>query len=210
MMLELTLTKKSKRNARKIRQKNENKWLIYRVLSVILFVVCIISFFVGIFIVANSDYDTISMYITVFSISLIGYVVTRSLLTKASSHWIQDRLNERVWIEGNQVYHFMQTSFAAGLNTYNADERAYLFVMDISSISNARYDDKSRRIEFVAEGNGFHYADYYKNIVDKEWPLKRFEAIFYDAMNPSLYETLKKYGVEFEVGTIHYKFSNQI
>lgn len=209
-MLELMMTKKSKKIVRQIRQRNEKKWLWYRVISAILLMVSIISLLIGVFVIEYSDYEMVSRCIMVFAITLVGSFVTRFWMIKASSHWIQDRINERVWIEGEQLYHFLQTSFAAGLNTYNADEKAYLFVMDIPSINNARYDDKSRRIEFIANGKGIHYADYQKNIVDKEWALNGFKAIFYDAMNPSLYEILNEHGVKFEVGTINYKFSNSL
>lgn len=209
-MQEFAIYKSAKRKARKKRQNNEKRWLVYRILSTILLIICVMSFVIGIFVINNSDYNAISTYIMMFSITLIGFVVTRSLLTKASSHWIQDRLNERIWIEGNLLHHFLQTSFAAGLNTYNADERAYLFVMDISTIRDARYDDKSGRIEFTVDGKGLHYSDYQKNVIDKEWDLKGFEAIFYDAMKPSLYESLKCQGVKFQIGTINYKFTNQL
>lgn len=209
-MQELVITDKAKKKARKRRQKNEKKWLGYRIISSTLLVICVVSFVVGVFLVDDSNYNLFSTYTMVFSATLVGTVVARSLLTKASSHWIQDRLNERVWIETNQIHHFVQTSFAAGLNTYNADERAYLFVMDISSIRNARYDDKSGRIEFTVDGRGYHYSDYRKNVVDKEWTLNGFEAIFYDSTQPSLFDVLRECGVRFKVGTIDYKFSNQI
>lgn len=209
-MQELEITKKSKNKARKRRQKNESKWMAYRIITLIFVIACVMSFVVGIFLVKDSNYELFNSCAIVFSVTLIGIVVTKSFLTKASSHWIQDRLNERVWIENNQMYHFMQTSFAAGLNTYNADERAYLFVMDISTIRNAKYDDKSGRIEFTVNGNGYHYSDYRRNLIDKDWLLNGFEAVFYDAMQPSLFETLKNYGVKFQIGTINYKFTNRL
>lgn len=209
-MQELVITKKSKKRARKRRQKNESKWIAYRVITLIFVLICVLSFAIGMFLVSDANYQLFDTCAIIFSITFVGIVVTKSLLTKASSHWIQDRLNERVWIENNQIHHFMQTSFSAGLNTYNADERAYLFVMDISTIRNAKYDEKSGRIEFTVNGKGYHYSDYRRNIIDKDWLLNGFEAIFYDAMEPSLFETLKKQGVDFQVGVINYKFTNQL
>lgn len=168
------------------------------------------SFVLGIFVITDSNYEMFQTCIVVYALSLVGFVTTRGFLTKVTSHWIQDRLNERIWAEDNQLFHFLQTPFAAGLNIYNADETAILFCMDISSIRNARYDEKSKRIEFIANGHGCHYSDYRKNIIDKQWNLNGFEAIFYDCSEPSLFNYLKEQGVQFEVGTIEYKLSNQI
>ena len=210
IMGELIITKRTKKQARKKRQMNEKKWLPYRILSWIFLSVSIVGFVIGMFLTDYHDHRRLSVFIAIYSMALVSFVVTRSLLTKASSHWIQDRLNERIWIDGNQLHHFLQTAFAAGLNIYNADERAYLFVMDISTIRNARYDDKSGRIEFTVDGSGYHYSDYRRNTIDKQWALKGFGAIFYDAATPGLFESLKNRGVPFEIGTINYKFTNQI
>lgn len=209
-MQELIMTKKSKKKVRRIRQKNEKKWVIYQVLVWTFFILCAISIVVGLFFIDSMEDSLFDMCARTFSITLVGGVVTKALLTKASSHWIQDRLNERVWIEDGMLYHFLQTSFAAGLNSYNADERGYVFIMDISTIREAKYDEKSRRIEFIAEGRGMHYSDVRRKIVDREWPLQGYSAIFYDSMRPSLYESLIEQGVSFEVGTIEYKFSNKL
>lgn len=90
-------------------------------------------------------------------------------------------------------------AFAAGLNSRNADSTGYAFVMPFSSIRNVKYDEKSRRIEFLADGTGCNYSDVRKQIVDREWPLNGYEAIFYDYFEPSLIGTLKSKGINVEV-----------
>ena len=64
---------------------------------------------------------------------------------------------------------------------------------------NVKYDEKSRRIEFLADGTGCNYSDVRKQIVDREWPLNGYEAIFYDYFEPSLIGTLKSKGINVEV-----------
>lgn len=49
-----------------------------------------------------------------------------------ASHWIDDRLNERIWIEDGMLYQFIQISFVAGLNNRHVDERATVYIMDLS------------------------------------------------------------------------------
>lgn len=122
-----------------------------------------------------------------------------------SSHWIMDRLNERIWIEGNTLYHFVQTSFAAGLNSRNADERGYLFTMDISPVTEASVDPKSKRIEFKAWGTGYHFSDVRKESIDKQWPLKGFSAVFYYYTEPGLQEELERRGVSFREESLNFK-----
>lgn len=203
-------TDKLKRKARKIRQQNEKKWLLLRVLSLLFLVAFTISFVIGIFYIKTTDYKMFDIYAITFSVTFVCFVITRSLLTNLTSHWIQDRLNERIWIENDILYHFMQVAFGTGWNYRNTDSTAYVFEMDISTIRNAKFDEKSHRIEFTINGRGCHYSDYRRKIIDREWELNGFQAIFYDATNPSLYEYLKGIGIPFEVGTIEYKMTNKI
>ena len=209
-MKELISTKKSKKKARKRRYKNENKWIGYKIASAIFFMISIIAFIISSVIIDKSNYEVKDTWDVIFAASVVIGFAIRFLMTKAASHWIQDRLNERIKVEDGKLNHFLQVSFAAGYNTYNGGRQAYLYVMDISTITNAKYDEKSGRIEFKCNGEGKHYSDYLQNIIDKEWALNGFEAIFYDSTTPSLYDILKSQGVEFEVGTINYKFTNQI
>ena len=130
------------------------------------------------------------------------------MIANLASHWIDDRLNERIWIEGNILNHFIQTSFAAGLNSRHADERGYVFAIDILSITEAKYDKDSKRIEFKANGQGYHYADVVEKKIDINWPLAGYNAVFYDYTTPSLYEVLKLKGVNFEITTLNFKIRN--
>ncbi len=209
-MIELILTKKSKKKARRRRERYESKWNGYKIASGIFIVVSVVLFVVSSFVIDASNYELKDALDILFAVTFIVGCMIRMFMRKAASHWIQDRLKERIWIEDGKLYHFIQIAFASGYNAYNTDRQAYLYEMEISTIINAKYDDKSGRIEFNCNGEGKHYSDHFNNIVDKEWKLNGFEAIFYDSTTPSLYETLKSQGVEFKIGTIDYKFSNKI
>lgn len=209
-MQELLTTKKSKKKARRRRYKNEKKWIGYKIATAIFIMISIVAFIISSFIIDESNYEVKDTFDTVFASSLVLGFIIRFFMIKSASHWIQDRLNERIRIEDGKLYHFLQVSFAAGYNANNGGRQAYLYVIDISTITNARYDEKSGRIEFKCNGEGKHYSDYLNNIIDKEWGLKGFEAIFYDSTTPSLYDTLKNQGVKFEIETIEYKFTNKI
>lgn len=76
--------------------------------------------------------------------------------------------------------------------------------MDIDSIFDAKFDEKSGRVEFKAFGKGYHYADVDKKKIDREWELKEFPAVFYDYTKPSLVKTLEEHGVSFERETIDF------
>ena len=141
-----------------------------------------------------------------FQCALSCFFVCRSLITNMSFHWIDDRLNERIWVEDGRLYQFIQMNFAGGLNYRSADERANLYIMDIDTIHNAKYDPKSGRIEFNALGEGIFYNDYQGGVIRDRWELKEdFVGIFYDYTEPSLYEYLKSVDVKFSEETIPFK-----
>ena len=141
------------------------------------------------FFVPYERYTLAGVLGVLFSVCLVLFFVCRSLISNMSSHWIQDRLNERIWVEDGRLYQFIQMNFAGGLNYRSADERANMYIMDLDTIHNAKYDPKSGRIEFNALGEGIFY-----NV-----------AIFYDYTEPSLYEYLKSVGIKFSEETIPFK-----
>ena len=181
--MDFNVKKKNKKKARKNRIRKEKKWIIPRFVTTILYIVSIFSLCVGIFLISNNDYEKLEIFGIVFVVTFI----------------LADRLNEKLWMDDNALYHFQQVAFAAGLNSRNADSTGYTFVMPLSSIRNVKYDERSRRIEFLADGTGYHYSDVRKQIVDREWPLNEYEAIFYDYFEPSLIDTLKTKGINVEV-----------
>ena len=201
-----TITSKTKAKARKRRIRNESKWVVLRFISVVSLVISLVSGVTGIFLVPNERYTLVSVLGVLFSVCLVLFFVCRSLITNMSSHWIDDRLNERIWVENGRLYQFIQMNFAGGLNYRSADERANLYIMDIDTIHNAKYDPKSGRIEFNALGEGIFYDDYQAGVIRERWDLKEdFVAIFYDYTEPSLYEYLKSVGVTFSEETIPFK-----
>ena len=203
--MEMIITIKGKIKAKKRRIKNEKKWILFRVISAISMILFMIALVIGVFGLSYEDYKKVGICGVIFSVFLIVFIIMRAMLANFTSHWITDRLNERIWIKDRVLYHFIQTSFAAGINSRSADETGYLFAMDMQSIHEAKYDEKSGRIEFKTNGRGMHYADHMKGIVDKEWGLYDFDAVFYDYTEPSLYRVLKEAGVVFSKETLDFK-----
>ena len=197
--MDFNVKKKNKKKARKNRIRKEKKWIIPRFVTTILYIVSIFSLCVGIFLISNNDYEKLEIFGIVFVVTFILAIILSAVVKNLASHWIQDRLNEKLWMDDNALYHFQQVAFAAGLNSRNADSTGYTFVMPLSSIRNVKYDERSRRIEFLADGTGYHYSDVRKQIVDREWSLNEYEAIFYDYFEPSLIDTLKTKGINVEV-----------
>lgn len=196
--MEFNITKKNKNKARKNRIRKERKWIIPRFVTTILYIVSIVSFCVGIFVVSNNEYEKLKIFGTVFVVTFIIAIILSTVVKNLASHWIQDRLNEKLWMDDNALFHFQQVAFAAGLNSRNADSTGYTFVIPFSSIRNAKFDEKSKRVEFLADGTGYHYSDVRKQIVDREWPLNGYETIFYDYFEPSLIDTLRSKGINVE------------
>lgn len=203
--MELIITPELKRRAKKRRVKQEKKWRTLRISCWICLALAVFFFIFGIFYIPYGNYEAFGICGLLFAIFLILFVVFRALLSNFTSHWVTDRLNEQIWIEDGMLNHFIQTSFAAGINSRNADEKGYLFLMDISTIKNAIHDPKSGRIEFNVKGKGIHYSNVRTKSVDKEWPLTDFPAVFYDYTDPGLVETLKTEGVAFKDQEIKFK-----
>ena len=201
--MDFNVTKKNKKRARKNRIRNEKKWIIPRLVTTILYIVSIVSFCIGIFVIPDNDHEKLEIFGIVFAVTFIIAIMLSAVVINLASHWIQDRLNEKLWMDENALYHFQQVAFAAGLNSRNTDSTGYLFVLPLSSIRNVKYDEKSRRIEFLADGTGYSYSDVRKQIVDREWPLNGYEAIFYDYFEPSLIDTLKSKGINVEAGELN-------
>ena len=206
MTLEFTITQASKMRAKRRRIKGERKWRILRLLSIISLIISLTSGTVGILFIPSEKIELISILGILFSVCLVLFFICRSLIANMASHWIDDRLNERIWVEDCRLYQFIQMNFAGGLNYRSADERANLYIMDLDTIHNAKYDPKSGRIEFNALGEGIFYNDYQTGVIRERWDLKEdFVAIFYDYTEPSLYEYLKSIGVKFSEETIPFK-----
>ena len=192
--------------AKRRRIKGERKWRILRLLSIISLIISLTSGTVGILFIPSEKIELISILGILFSVCLVLFFICRSLIANMASHWIDDRLNERIWVEDGRLYQFIQMNFAGGLNYRSADERANLYIMDLDTIHNAKYDPKSGRIEFNALGEGIFYNDYQTGVIRERWDLKEdFVAIFYDYTEPSLYEYLKSVGIKFSEETIPFK-----
>lgn len=204
--MEFAITPKTKARAQKRRIRNESKWRTLRTISVVSLVIAVVSGVAGIFFVPYENYVLVGVLGVLFSVCLVLSFVCRALISNMSSHWINDRLNERIWVENGRLYHFIQMNFAGGLNYRTADERANLYIIDLGTVHNAKYDPKSGRIEFNAFGEGVFYDDYQAGVIRDRWRLEEdFVGIFYDYTDPSLYGYLKSIGVKFSEETIPFK-----
>lgn len=210
--MEFLITKKAKRKAQRIRALNEKKWRGIRIRFVINLVVAMITFPLGyVFYLKYNDLMGCAVCVILSSITLVLSAACIGLLINFTSHQVSSRLNERIWIDSkaNTLNHFVQTAFAGGFNYRTADESGNLFVLDIGSIHEAKYDDRSRRIEFKVSGKGYLFADVKEKIIQEESALDEFQAVFYDYTEPSLYETLKGLGVQFEICTLTFKVADR-
>lgn len=208
-MVKFEITNKMKRKARKKRQRKEKKWLVFRVGTIVSTMICMLAFLIGIFKVSSNDYVKFDVLAIVFAVSLIVCVLLKALLKNLSSHWIQDRLNEKLWIENDILYHFVQTAFAAGWNVRHADSTARVYEYDLSTIRNPKYDPNSGRIEFNVDGKLVFYKNYDKGLIEYERQINGKPTIFYEYMKPSLYAYLESKGVKFNLETLDFKIRDQ-
>ena len=203
------ITRALKKKAKKRRIKNEKKWVVLRWASSALLLIAALLLVAGIFFIDHTDEDQLLLVSALFAVCLIVGIIIRALISNLASHWIDDRLNEQIWVKDGYLHQFIQKSFAAGANYRRADERATVYEMEIASIHNAKYDPKSGRIEFNAVGRGVRYADYQTGAIDKQWHLTpQFTGIFYDYTEPSLYAYLSERGIEFTQCTIDFKLND--
>lgn len=207
-MIKFEITDKTKYKARKRRQKNEKKWLWFRIPATASFIISIVSFIIGIFLVPSSNYAMLDRCMFTYAILLACYACIMCFLRNMSSHWIQDRLNERLWIENDILYHFVQKAFSGGWNYRSADETAFVYEYHLSTIRNAKYDPKSGRIEFDSDGRFTYFRDYTKGVVEFEHQFNGAQQVFYEYMKPSLYTYLKDRGVNFDFETTDFKLTD--
>ena len=145
------------------------------------------------------------IYSLIFSVGLIIGVFSRALIYGFTARWIKDRYNERIWVEKGKLFHFMQKPVGLGMNRFRTDLTAYLFISELDSITNARYDKKTGRIEFSSKGEYIYYSDFLTQTVQDTGRLPEgFTNLFYDYMDPGLYEYLKSAGVNCKEEPIHF------
>ena len=201
---EFVISKMMKLKAKKIRIRNESKFKIPRLIKAASLLISAVCFVLGIFVIPYSDNDAFGICAVGCAVFLIIAVIAHGIMSNWASHWITTRLNERLWISNGKLSHFFQTAFAGGLNIRHADETGYLFVIDIETIRDAKYDPKSKRVEFHANGKGYHYSNIYKLTTDREWALDGYKAVFYNYVQPDLVDTLEANGVTFTRCTLDF------
>ena len=191
------VTESAKNKARRRRLQRENKWKIWRIVKNICFILSVYCFVHGVLIYDEDDPTGRFNGILGFSISLITYVVIASLMYNFTSGWIQERLNEHMWIQGNVLHHFWQVSFAAGLNYRNADLSGTEFQLDLTTVREVLYDAKSGRVEFYVSGRQVLYDDFTTKRIRQICPLvnSKYKHVCYDYYDPGLVDVLKSQGI---------------
>lgn len=208
MEKEFIVSKKMKLKAKKNRIRNERKFRIPRLIKSASLLISAVCFVLGIFVIPYSNNDAFGICAVGCAVFLIIAVIAHGIMSNWASHWITTRLNERLWISDGKLSHFFQTAFAGGLNIRHADETGYLFVIDIDTIRDAKYDPKSKRIEFFTDGNGYHYSNIFNLTIDREWDLSGYKAVFYDYVQPELVDILAANGISFTRCTLDFSIGD--
>ena len=87
---------------------------------------------------------------------------------------------------------------------------AHQYIIDIDSIRNAKYDPRSKRIEFNANIRFIKYSNYVMNQVEGEYTLSdTYYHYLFDYTEPGLYQFLLRSGVQFENTRFEY-FSGDV
>jgi len=101
-----------------------------------------------------------------------------------------------MWVEDNILNHFFQVSWGSGWNSRSVDNTGYLFEIDLNSINQVMYNEKTKRVEFLALGKGNHYSNINSGQVDKQWDLKKgYKCVLYDYYSPSIIKVLSERGI---------------
>ena len=204
------ISRESKLKAKKRRIRNEKLFRYLRISSLIMLLLFTIMFSVKPFFTIDDDRVEFIYLFVCFSFP-ISAIAMMAIVSGLGSRWIDDRLNEKIWIKDGKMYHFLQKAFSSGLAYRTADESAILLIMELDSIKDALYDQKSGRLEFNASGKVIIYKDYKNEVIDKECELgEKFRAKFYDYALPSLYEYLISKGFTVKKCKIKYKFDGSI
>lgn len=197
--MDFIITAKNKRKAQKRRIRKEEKW---KGLRRFMWLSALVAILVPVIVIYDESLMMNFGVPMIGSVALVLSPCTYALLINLTSHWIQDRMNERLMIKNGVLYLCYQTNAGLGLNYGTTDSTGYTFAYTIDTIRNAKYDEKSGRIEFRSFGTGFYYSDIRRQIIGNQWPLENKVAVFYDYYEPSLIDTLKAHGVQVEVTTL--------
>ncbi len=188
------ITLRAKNKARRIRIRHERKWLPIRIISFLTGCIAVLSLIIFLEFIPFDSPDTISPML--FAICLQLTVILRVFMYSFTSRCIQDRLNEKLWLTNNVLYHFQQ--FSVGVYIRHIGQSGVVLAFQIDSIRDVVYDKKSKRIEFLADGEGYDYSDVDRKIIDRKWICKGYKAVFYDYFEPSLINTLRDQGLHIE------------
>lgn len=157
------------------------------------------------YLVLKDPFFTGALFFIPLGILLIFLVIiSASMQSLIYTRFMYDRYVESIWVDGGYLYHFLRKAvwkpYGRGhITRYVFPPDAYQFVIDIASIRNAKYDPKSKRMEFNGSIKCIYYDDYIQNSIQGEHSLSdTYFHYLYDFTNPSLYEYLTACGVKFE------------
>ena len=153
----------------------------------------------------KSEYKLFDTLVVISSISLITGICVIVLITNFTGRWINDRLNEKIWVENGSLYHLFFFSESGGVLMWTPGERASQTRIELDKIRDARHDPRSGRIELGGPIYCTVFQNYSGGITNGEKLLpSSYKHVLYDYTSPSLYDYLVGAGVEFKKETIKY------
>ncbi len=163
----------------------------------------------------NDPFFTEAFSFITFGIILIVFAgLALYIQSVMHNRFMQERYFEEIWVDGGYLYHYLRKAIwmpkGRVIDRYEFPPDAYQFVIDIASIRNAKYDPKSRRMEFNGSIKCIYYDDYIQNSIQGEHSLSdTYFHYLYDFTEPSLYEYLTTCGVKFELCTIEFDITDK-
>lgn len=207
MRTDFELTRKAKRKARQLRKKKERVWRKFRISCRICTFTMLITAIISCIYFRRMEY----MRFLAFAIPcFIAYVVWVSVWIPYlgfASHWLQDRLDERLWAENGKINHVFRKMVVIEINGKKIGGGFVWFEYEIASIRKVKYDPASKRIELDARGTFKYFLEDLDN-PEAQWDIDGPSEVFYDCSSPSFAEFLRSCGIPFEETTFNFKIKD--
>lgn len=204
-MVQFKITVKNMDKLKKIRYWHDDNFKVIRRFGLGLLIAAVIAFILRYLIlkyVNSSEIYGLLLYILIvtFLVSAFG---CRLVGDKYCMTYVDTNNRERLQLDGNFLIQTRQLAAGLGYMNDTPSGRDYTDVIDLSTLTEARFDPGSKRIELdvclYQKGNA--YID--------ENTLMQKKKVFYDYYEPSLKATLEQQGVNFKEQKITYKLMSQ-
>ena len=148
-----------------------------------------------------------------FFILMPAGLLIRVFISHQAEIYYWKRPDERIWVTEGKLYHFFRKCISDRpvlREHHEVGVEAHQYIIDIDSIRNAKYDPRSKRIEFNANIRFIKYSNYVMNLVEGEYTLSdTYYHYLFDYTEPGLYQFLLRSGVQFENTRFEY-FSGDV